>query len=78
VNSRTKKDRKTGTPQYKPYVFYNNLSGERFEGMAALKVKATDKTLWEHIERTTKEFMDEHPDVGAEVKYFLIINTEKR
>jgi len=55
--------------------FYNNLSCERFEGMAALK--ATNKALWEHIERTTKEFMDEHPDVGSEVKYFLIINTEK-
>lgn len=55
--------------------FYNNLSGERFEGMAALK--ATNKALFEHIERTTKEFMDEHQDVGTEVKYFLIINTKK-
>ncbi len=55
--------------------FFNNLSGDKFEGMAAFKL--TRRELQEHVERTTKEYMDENAEAGREIKYYLIINTEK-
>ena len=55
--------------------FFNNMAGDKFEGMAAFKL--TRRELQEHVERTTKEYMDENPESGHEIKYYLIINTEK-
>jgi hypothetical protein len=55
--------------------FFNNLSGDKFEGMAAFKL--TRRELQEHVERTTKEYMDENSEAGQEIKYYLIFNTKK-
>jgi hypothetical protein len=51
------------------------MGTDTFKGKAHYRLG--DKALWEHVKRSTKEYMDEHSQEAEDIRHFLIVNRKK-